>query len=357
MAEEDKDQKTEDASTKRKGQSEERGQFAQSREFTSAFVLLSCIMAFSISGQQSTRKMMGAWQILFTQAHLPRFSPEEMQALLIWSVTKMGEILAPTLLSIMIGGIIANLIQTGGLKFSLHPLQPQFSKLDPIKGFGRIMSKNGLMELFKSIFKISVVSIVVYITVKSRFNEIPSMSEFSIAQIMSFMGEMGLLLMIRVLLVMIFLGAIDYMFQKVTFTQNMRMSKQEVKDERKESEGDPIIKQRIRSAQLQMARKRMMASVPKADVVVTNPTHISVAIKYDSSQHDVPVVVAKGMGHIAAKIREVAKEHGIPLVEDKPLARTLYSTVEIGQYIPATLYKAIAEILAYVYRLKGKTSV
>ena len=357
MADEDKDQKTEDASSKRQRQSEERGQFAQSREFTSTMVLLASIMAFSISGQQATKKMMGAWHTLLSQSHQSRMTSDEMQAFLIWVFGKMGSILTPVLLSILIGGVLANLIQTGGLKFSLHPLQPNFDKLDPIKGFGRIMSKNGLMELFKSLFKIGVVSIVVYITIKSKLSQIPQMSDFSIEQIMSFMGEVALLLMIRVLLMMILLAGIDYMFQRHTFSQGQQMSKQEVKEERKETEGDPIIKQRIRSAQLQIMRKRMMAAVPKADVIVTNPTHISIAIKYDSTQHDVPVVVAKGMGHVAAKIREVAKAHGIPLVEDKPLARTLYKTVEIGQYIPATLYKAVAEILAYVYRLKGKFTV
>lgn len=357
MAEEDKDQKTEDASSKRQRQSEERGQFAQSRELTSTMVLLASIMAFSVSGQQATRKMMGTWHTLLSQSHVPRMSPEQMQELLIWVFIKMGSIVAPVLLSILVGGIVANLIQTGGLKFSLHPLQPNFSKLDPIKGFGRIISKNGLMELFKSLFKIGTVSVVVYITVKGKLEEIPMMTDFSVVQTMSFMGEVGLVLMIRVFLWMTLLAALDFMFQKFTFGESMKMSKQEVKEERKEAEGDPLIKQRIRSAQLQMARKRMMAAVPKADVIVTNPTHISIAIKYDKTQHDVPIVVAKGMGHIAAKIREVAKAHGIPLVEDKPLARTLYKTVEVGQYIPATLYKAVAEILAYVYRLKGKFTV
>jgi flagellar biosynthetic protein FlhB len=226
-----------------------------------------------------------------------------------------------------------------------------------MKGFGRILSSNGFMELFKSLFKITVVTIVVYITIKARLDEIPTLTEYSIFQIWNFMGEVSLKLMIRVLMTMIFLAGVDFMFQKFTFSKGQRMTKQEVKDERKESEGDPMIKQRIRSAQMQMARKRMMAAVPKADVVVTNPTHISIAIKYDSSQHDVPIVVAKGMGHMAAKIREVAKANGIPLVENKPLARTLYKTVDVGQFIPAALYKAVAEILAYVYRLKGRFTV
>ncbi len=357
MADEDKDQKTEEASSKRQRQSEERGQFAQSRELTSTLVLFGAILAFSFSSQRATRDMMITWQTLFGQTHVTRMTSDEMQGLLIWVCGKMGIVMAPVLLSILIAGVAANLIQTGGLKFSLHPLQPNWGKLDPMKGLGRIISQNGLMELFKSLFKIAVVSMVVYITIKARLDEIPTLMEYSIVQTWNFMGEVSLKLMIRVLLTMILLAGIDYGFQKFSFSKGQRMTKQEVKDERKESEGDPLIKQRIRSAQMQMARKRMMAAVPKADVVVTNPTHISVAIKYDSSQHAVPIVVAKGMGHMAAKIREIAKANGIPLVEDKPLARTLYKTVEVGQFIPAALYKAVAEILAYVYRLKGRFTV
>ncbi len=180
---------------------------------------------------------------------------------------------------------------------------------------------------------------------------------FPVGQIMSYMGEAASEIMVKVLLLMMVLAGLDYAFQRFTYQENIRMTKQEVKDERKETEGNPLVKQRIRSTQMQMARRRMMAAVPKADVIVTNPTHIAVAIKYDSSKHDVPVVVAKGRGYVAQKIREIAKNSGIPMVEDKPLARTLFKTVEIGQYSPATLYKAVAEILAYVYRLKGKFTV
>lgn len=310
-----------------------------------------------MSGLQATKEMMGAWRTLLSDSYANQATPEEMQRLLVWAFGKSAVIAGPVLLAIMVAGILANLVQTQGFKFSLHPLQPNFQKLNPLKGFGRILSRQGLMELFKSLFKISVVSIVVYMTIKGRFDQIPLLMDFPIGQILSYMGEVGNEIMFKVFLMMIVLAAMDYGFQRFSYFENMRMSKQEVKEERKETEGNPLVKQRIRSAQMQMARKRMMAAVPKADVVVTNPTHISVAIKYDSSKHDVPIVVAKGMGHIAHKIREVAKANGIPLVEDKPLARTLYKTVEIGQSIPATLYKAVAEILAYVYRLKGKFTV
>ena len=171
------------------------------------------------------------------------------------------------------------------------------------------------------------------------------------------MGDIALEIMINVLIAMIFLAFLDYMFQRFTYLKNLRMTKQEVRDERKDTEGNPQIKQRIRSAQMEMMKRRMMSAVPGADVIITNPTHISVAIQYDQENSDAPMVVAKGQGVIAEKIRELAKEHDIPIVEYKPLARLLYKTVDIGQFIPANLYKAVVEILAYVYRLKGKSLV
>jgi len=180
---------------------------------------------------------------------------------------------------------------------------------------------------------------------------------YGVGQVLVFMGEVMVEIMTKVLLVMIILAALDFSFQKYTYLENLRMTKQEVKDERKDLEGNPQIKQRIRSVQMEMMRRRMMAAVPEADVVITNPTHFSIAIKYDTKNDAAPVVVAKGQNEIALKIREIAKESNVPLVEDKPLARTLYKTVDVGQLIPASLYKAVAEILAYVFKLKGKTSL
>jgi len=253
----------------------------------------------------------------------------------------------------MFAGIISNLIQVGGLRFSAHPLTPKFNKLNPLKGFGRIFSKNSLMELFKSLFKVSIISIASYFTISSHWDEISPLMGLGVGEILSFMGLVALEIIFQVLIIMIFLSLLDFAFQKFTYKENLRMTKQEVKEERKETDGNPQIKQRIRAVQMEMARKRMMSAVPDADVIVTNPTHISVAIKYDAIEHSAPIVLAKGSGDIAMKIREIAKEHRIPIVEDKPLARVLNKTVEIGQQIPDNLFKAVAEILAYVYQLKS----
>jgi flagellar biosynthetic protein FlhB len=256
----------------------------------------------------------------------------------------------------MAAGLLSNILQTGGLKFSLQPLSPKWSKLNPMKGFGRIFSKTSVVELFKSIFKISVVAIIAYYAVKGHWDEVPTLMGYGVHQTLLFMGEVMIEIMVKVFLVMLILAALDFAFQKFTYLENLRMTKQEVKDERKDLEGNPLIKQRIRTVQMEMTRRRMMSAVPEADVVITNPTHFSIAIKYDMKNDAAPVVVAKGQNDIALRIREIAKENNIPLVEDKPLARTLYKNVDVGQLVPASLYKAVAEILAYVYKLKRKTS-
>jgi len=353
MAEDNKDQKTEEPSSKRITDSEEKGNFAHSREINSSFVLLAALLGFMITGEQSTRNLMASWHTMIAESGTLQLTYEELYTVTANSMQGFIRIIGPFLVLIMFGGVLSNLIQIGGLRFSTHPLIPKFSKLSPLKGFGRIFSKNTVMELFKSLFKVGIISILSYFTIKSHWNEIPPLMGLGVGQILSFMGFVALEIIFQILLIMIFLSLIDFAFQRFTYRENLRMTKQEVKEERKETDGNPQIKQRIRTAQMEMARKRMMAAVPDADVVVTNPTHISIAIKYDPEKTAAPVVVAKGVGPIAMRIREIAKEHGIPLVEDKPLARTLNKTVEVGQLIPASLYKAVAEILAYVYKLKN----
>jgi flagellar biosynthetic protein FlhB len=357
MADDNKDQKTEEASAKKISDAEEKGNFALSKEMTSSVILLAAILSLYLVGQQGPIEMMALWRTIFSELHTLNLSTEELFRTLILVMKNTFLILSPILLSIMFAGVISNLIQTRGLKISSHPLIPKFNKLNPLKGIGRIFSKNSLNELFKSIFKIVIISIISYQTIKGRWDEIPPLMGFDVAQIMVFMGKVSLEIMFKVLVVMIFLASIDYMFQRFTYMENLRMTKQEVKEERKDTDGNPQIKQRIRQVQMEMARRRMMTAVPEADVVVTNPTHIAVAIKYDVDKYAAPILVAKGAGAIAAKIRSLAEEYDIPLVEDKPLARVLHQTVEVGQLIPASLYKAVAEILAYVYRLKGKGSI
>jgi len=353
MAEDNKDQKTEEPSSKRITDAEEKGNFAHSREINSSFVLLAALLGFMITGEQSTRYLMSSWITMISEAGTLQLDFEELHKVIANSMKGFVMVIGSFLLLIMLGGVTSNLMQIGGLRFSTHPLIPKFSKLNPLKGFARIFSKNTVMELFKSLFKVGIISILSYFTIMSHWKEIPPLMGLGVGQILSFMGFVALEIIFQVLLMMIFLSLIDFAFQRFTYRENLRMTKQEVKEERKETDGNPQIKQRIRTVQMEMVRKRMMAAVPDADVVVTNPTHISIAIKYDSEKNSAPAVVAKGVGPIAMRIREIAKENGVPLVEDKPLARTLNKTVEVGQLIPASLYKAVAEILAYVYKLKN----
>ena len=281
MAEENKDQKTEEASSKRISDTQEKGNFAQSREISSSFVLLASIIGFSIAGRHATETVMKTWYSILAEMGSINLDVHELFRLLKWNMQNFVFIIGPILIIIMVAGVLANVAQTGGLQFSSHPLSPKWSKLNPLKGFSRIFSKTSLVELFKSVFKITVVSIIAYQTVNGHWDEVPTLMGYGVGQTLFFMGEVMIEIMAKVLLVMIFLAALDYAFQKYTYLENLRMTKQEVKDERKDLEGNPQIKQRIRSVQMEMMRRRMMAAVPEADVVVTNPTHFSVAIKYD----------------------------------------------------------------------------
>jgi flagellar biosynthetic protein FlhB len=352
---EDKESKTEEATSKKVRETQEKGQFANSRELTSAFVLLAAITSFSFTGQEATLKMMSAWRYIITHSHAIPITVNGMYNFMEWVMTQMLSIMLPILLSIMVAGVIANLLQTGGLNFSSSPLKPKFSKINPMKGFSRIFSKNSISELMKSLFKVGVLTFIGYMTIKNHMDEIPPLMDFSVGQILLFIGDIMIEIMIQALIFMVILSSADMSFQIFQHGEELKMSKEEVKQERKETDGNPQLKQRIRTTQLEMARKRMMAAVPEADVIVTNPTHISIALKYDRDQNQAPIVVAKGADNIAAKIREIAKANDVPLVENKPLARTLYKTVEIGQVVPANLFRAIAEILAHVYKLKSKT--
>tara|TARA_B100000315_G_scaffold176385_1_gene164872 strand:- start:3491 stop:4558 length:1068 start_codon:yes stop_codon:yes gene_type:complete len=354
MAEEDKEQRTEEASDKRRRETEEKGQFAVSKEFNSTFVLLGSLLVFIFMGGQITQNIMSLWGNLLT--NIGTFQLTEANSFTLFQNILKGTvvILAPILIGILISGVLANVFQTQGFRLSLKPLEPKFSKLNPIKGMGRLFSKNSLMELIKSIFKIMIIGFIAYKTVKQEFPTIPLLMDTGTGSSAVYMGEISIKIMVRTLWAMLFLSLFDYAFQRYSYSESMKMTKQELKEERKETEGDPYIKARVRNIQIQLARKRMMAEVPEAEVVITNPIHYAIALKYDRDSMEAPMVVAKGANHIAQKIKEIAKEHGVPVVENKPLAQTLYKLVNIGGVIPHTLFRAVAEVLAYVYKLKNK---
>lgn len=354
MADNDKDQRTEEASPKRRRDTEEKGQFAISKEVNSAFVLLGSLLVFIFMGGQITQDIMKMWGGFLSNIGTTQLN-EANAFVLLQNVFKGAlMVLTPVFIGLLVAGVLANLLQTGGLKFSAKPLEPKFSRLNPMKGFGRLFSKHSVMELLKSIFKMLVIALITYNVIKNEFFNIPLLMDMSPGQTMLYIGDISLKIMMHTLWALIILSIIDYGFQKYTHLEGMKMTKQEVKEERKETEGDPFIKARIRNIQAQLARKRMMAEVPKAEVVITNPLHYAIAIQYEKDTMEAPVVVAKGANYLAKKIKEIAKEHGIPVVENKPLAQSLFKLVEVGGVIPHALFKAVAEVLAYIYRLQGK---
>jgi len=249
-------------------------------------------------------------------------------------------------------GFFSCFLQVGPL-LSFKTFEPDIAKFNPIKGMGKFVSKRSAIELVKSLSKVALIGFVAYKTVSNEFSVALLLSSLDISQTVVFLGQTAFLVLAKTCGIMIILGFIDFIFSRYEMEEKMKMTKQEVKEEHKDTEGDPQIKARVRSMQQQMARKRMMAEVPKADVVITNPTHLSVAISYNREAMDAPQIVAKGADHMAFRIREIAREHQVPILENKSVARALYK-LEVGEQVPEDMFKAVAEILAYVYSVKRK---
>jgi len=250
-------------------------------------------------------------------------------------------------------GVAGNVLQSGFL-WTGETLKPDLGRLDPVKGLGRLMNLRGLARLLASVFKVVVIGIVAYITIKNDLPAAASVLGLAPGSIAVFGASLVLKLGYRVVAALIILAILDYAFQRLQHERDLMMTRQELREELKRMEGDPLTRERRRRMQRQVAMQRMMSKVPKADVIVTNPTHLAVAIQYDEGKMAAPVCVAKGAGFIAEKIRTAAAAAGVPIVENKPVAQLLYRKVEVGSPIPVELYQAVAEILAYVYRIKGK---
>jgi flagellar biosynthetic protein FlhB len=261
-------------------------------------------------------------------------------------------ILTPLMLTILVAGIAGNILQFGFLLTS-KPLSPDLSRLDPIKGIGKLLSLRSLVELIKSLFKVVFIGIVAFLIIRGELAAIPSIIQLGVGGILTFIARVSFKICFYTCLTLIVLAILDYAYQHWQHEKELRMTKQEVKDDYKQAEGDPNVKARIRGIQREMARTRMMDQVPDADVIITNPTTLAIALKFDAKVMMAPKVTAKGAGYVAEKIKEIAKENGIPIVENKPLAQTLFKAVDLGEFIPVDLYRAVAGVLAYVYKLKG----
>jgi flagellar biosynthesis protein FlhB len=350
-----RDNKTEKPTPRRLKKAREKGQIARSKEVSSAAVLLGGVLLLTFFGQTILQTLE------YEMEHLLAFRvPSEITISYLSNIAngvgmRIAIVVLPLLLAILIFSVSANVMQ-GGLAFSTESLGFHFEKLSPKKGMEKIFSKNGIAELIKSLILLGAIGFISYQVVSSHLPLFPQLVLMDVRKLFHWTAVIGYEVFIRVAILLIVLALGDYLFQRYRYTEQLKMSKQELKEEYKEMEGDPITKGRIRRLQREMARKRMMADVPTADVIITNPTHYSVALSYKVDTMDAPRVVAKGVGFLALKIREVAQEHDIPLVENRPLAQTLYKTVEIGESIPGSLFKAVAEILAFVYRAKSALS-
>lgn len=354
MAEQSFQEKTEQATPKKREEARKKGQVAKSKELSSIAVLAAATAYLFFQAEAHARTLGHFLKRTFLD--IPAVASEKLPLAeyASHSVMSVLQLILPIMLVLFIVALLANMLQTGFV-LSVDPLTPKASKLDPVAGLKRILSKRSLVELAKSIAKLVIVGWAAASTLKGAFDRLIPLIYQETPQIMGALGQESLNVLIKCCWVILLLALLDFFYQRWEHEENLKMTKQEVKDEHKQTDGDPHVKSRIRSIQRESAQKRMMEEVPKADVVITNPTRLAVALRYDPGKALAPVVVAKGARKIAARIRDLAKQHDIPLVENRPLAQNLYN-LEIGQEIPAETYQAVAEILAYVYGLKQKAS-
>jgi len=355
MAEESFQERTERATPRKREEARKRGQVARSSEVNSAAVLLMSMIALNFFSKPILDKLTGLMRYVFMHLGTISITTENVPNLAIGGMAFMGSVVGPIVLMIMIGGVGANIVQ-GGLVFAGEPLTPKWEKISPGRGMKRLLSIRSFVEVVKSIIKLLIVGFIGFLTLKGELTNFPYLIDQNVGQIIVFIGSVSYKLLVRIGSVLIVLAVLDFAYQKWEYEKKLRMTKQEIKEEYKRTEGDPQVKARIRSIQMKQARQRMLSEVPNANVVVTNPTHLAVALKYDPEKMDAPVVVAKGARLIAEKIKEVAQKHDVPVVENKPLARTLFKSTEVGDVIPVELYRAVAELLAYVYQLGKKGS-
>ena len=341
-------ERTEKATAKRRQEARRKGQLAQSREIPSVLILMTAMGVFYFAGSWMCWNISGVIGGVFERLDTLRFEAvADVNAFSIQIFKKVFLILIPLFATVLIAGLVGNVGQIG-LEFHGEPLRPKLNKLNPISGMKKFVSIKALVELLKSIFKVLVVGGIAYGVIRGETANFPGLMQQEVGDILFFIGKAAFKVFFFVCLVLIILAVLDYIYQRWQYEQDLKMTKQQVKDERKQQEGD-----RIRKVQLEIATRRMMEAVPEADVVITNPVHLAVALRFDAAKMTAPAVVAKGAGHVAEKIKEISRNHQVPIVEDKPLAQALHKMVEVGDFIPVELYRTVAEVLAYVYRLKG----
>jgi flagellar biosynthetic protein FlhB len=355
VADEQDASKSEEPTPKRLLDAREKGQAASSQEIKSWAILLGAAIALVFMAPGISRDVSGALVRFLDSPHDMTLHVEDMQDALAALVLDIGWMVAPVLALLMVLAIAAGVMQTGLI------WAPTKIKVDPAnislsKGVGKLFSAQSLMEFVKGLLKLSAVGAVSLGLALPLLRDVERLPAIEVIGTLDRVHDLAVMMTIATVAVMTAVALLDFAYQKYTFLKQMRMTKQEVRDEHKQSEGDPQVKSRIRRLRMERAQKRMMAAVPKADVIVTNPTHYSIALSYDMESMGAPKLVAKGVDVVAQRIREIAREHEIPLVENPPLARALYASVEIDQEIPPEHYQAVAQVIGYVMRLKGQAS-
>lgn len=346
-------EKTEEATPRKKQQAREKGQVMRSTELNSAFILLLTFLSLRYFAPYIMAEISGFMRELYLSVMAAELTVPLLTSIFISVMIVMAKTLFPIMGVALAGGLLASYIQIGFL-FTTEPLQVKLERIDPLAGFKRIFSKRTIAELLKSVFKIAGISYIAYTVLINDYRSFGPLIEMNIMDALAFIGNIIWKVTFRAGIFLLILAGFDYFYQRWEYNESLKMTKQEVKDEFKNIEGNPQLKAKIKEKQRQMAMQRMMQEVPRADVIVTNPTHFAVALKYDAKTMAAPVVVAKGADLVAQRIKEIAKEHNVATVDNKILARSLFQMVEIGGPVPADLYQAIAEVLAFVYRLKGK---
>jgi flagellar biosynthesis protein FlhB len=355
MAEESFQEKTEEATPKRREDARRKGQVARSNELSSVAILTAGLLTLSALGHYIFQQLSGFMLSMFTEGFAIQLDALNIQMYALTWAARYLAIVGPFVAVLVVTALAINYVQVG-VMFSTQAMAPKFNRLSPLSGLKKIVSAKGLVELAKSLFKVGAVALITYITINSSLDQFIGFMDMNVAQILSLFGESVLRLGYRVTLLLLIMAILDYTFQRFDYEKSLRMTRQEVREELKQQEGDPMVRSRIRTLQREMSRRRMMSDVGTADVVVTNPTHVAVALKYDPEAMQAPLVVAKGQRLIAQRIKELAREAGVPLVENKPLARALFAAVRIGDEVPEDLFRAVAQVLAFVFGLRRRSA-
>jgi len=349
---EDKSQQTEQPTQRRLSQAAEKGDIVKSQEVTTFVVLLGGTLSIAIFGKSAAESFTTMFRVFLEQPDRMQVDSSGIMMLFGGTILHVALLFAP-IFAVLVGMALAGHLLQSGFVFSGERLKPDISKLSPLSGLKRIFGLEGASNLLKGILKIAIVGTAVWTTLWPMRGQLGALLDESAADMAGDMAHLIVRIMIAALAVLAIVAVLDYALQRYRFLQRNRMSKQEVKDEFRQTDGDPAVKARIRRVRLERARRRMMAAVPEATVVITNPTHYAIALKYESGKMAAPICVAKGMDALALRIRAVAEEAEVPIVENPPLARALYASVELDEAVPPEHYKAVAQVIGYVMRLTG----